>query len=280
MLSYLHDHLEELQIWCAIFLNDYGRYLWFAGLMFLVIGFWKSKAWSHRKIRPNRPKNSQIWREIRYSTYASAIFATFGFLMVIGEQYGFVKIYTDISTFGWVYFGVSLTVMIIVHDAYFYWTHRLLHHPALFRYAHVTHHRSHSPTPWTAYAFDPIEAAINGAFVFLFVCVMPAHPAAIFLFMTHMIARNVLGHCGYELMPKGMLRHPVFKWLTSVTHHDLHHASSRYNFGLYFSYWDKWMGTEHPEYQVRFEKITQQPLTAKQAVNDPHAETAIKRSAQ
>ncbi|MEO8115092.1 MAG: hypothetical protein ABI655_11960, partial [Phenylobacterium sp.] len=26
----------------------------------------------------------------------------------------------------------------------------------------------------------------------------------------------------------------------------------RWNFGLYFSWWDRWMGTEHPEYLARF----------------------------
>jgi sterol desaturase/sphingolipid hydroxylase (fatty acid hydroxylase superfamily) len=31
-------------------------------------------------------------------------------------------------------------------DAYFYGTHRLMHHPCLVRYFHRTHHRSVTPT--------------------------------------------------------------------------------------------------------------------------------------
>src|SRR5215469_6146336 len=33
---------------------------------------------------------------------------------------------------------------------------------------------------------------------------------------------------------------------------DLHHQSFRSNFGLYFTWWDKLMGTEHPEYGKTF----------------------------
>ena len=47
---------------------------------------------------------------------------------------------------------------------------------------------------------------------------------------------------------------PRFDWLTTVTHHDLHHSESRWNFGLYFTWWDRWMGTEHPRYKEEFRK--------------------------
>jgi sterol desaturase/sphingolipid hydroxylase (fatty acid hydroxylase superfamily) len=50
-----------------------------------------------------------------------------------------------------------------------------------------------------------------------------------------------------------MARSRWFGWITGVTHHDLHHQDARWNFGLYFTWWDRWMGTEHPEYVQRFE---------------------------
>lgn len=36
-----------------------------------------------------------------------------------------------------------------------------------------------------------------------------------------------------------------------VTHHDMHHASGNSNFGLYFTWWDRMMGTEHPQYLAK-----------------------------
>jgi Delta7-sterol 5-desaturase len=62
----------------------------------------------------------------------------------------------------------------------------------------------------------------------------------------------VIGHSGYEIFPARADGRPLFDWMTTVTHHDLHHAQAGWNFGLYFTWWDRWMGTEHPEYYERF----------------------------
>jgi Delta7-sterol 5-desaturase len=49
----------------------------------------------------------------------------------------------------------------------------------------------------------------------------------------------------------------VLKWISTTTHHDLHHAGSfNHNFGFYFTWWDKMMGTEHPDYVATFDRVT------------------------
>ncbi|MBI5277215.1 MAG: sterol desaturase family protein [Burkholderiales bacterium] len=45
------------------------------------------------------------------------------------------------------------------------------------------------------------------------------------------------------------------RWLTTTLHHEMHHAYGRHNFGLYFTWWDRWCGTEHPEYRARLAKL-------------------------
>ena len=47
------------------------------------------------------------------------------------------------------------------------------------------------------------------------------------LFIFHQIARNTLGHTGYEIMPARATAGRLFDWITSVTHHDLHHDRGR-----------------------------------------------------
>jgi sterol desaturase/sphingolipid hydroxylase (fatty acid hydroxylase superfamily) len=145
--------------------------------------------------------------------------------------------------------------MVVVHDTYFYWTHRAMHHPRLFRWFHRTHHKSHTPTPWTTYAFDAPEAIVMVAFVPLWVALFPMHQFAIFIFMTWQIARNALGHAGVELSPVSGNPSRLFGWLNTTMHHDLHHQNAHFNYGLYFSWWDRFMSTEHPEYQVRVAEI-------------------------
>ncbi len=138
------------------------------------------------------------------------------------------------------------------HDAWFYWSHRLICHRRLFRRVHRLHHKSQNPSPWAAYAFDVGEAFLNAAYLPLVLTILPASHLAAFLFMAHMILRNAIGHCGYELFPARRDGRPLIDWLTTTTHHDLHHADLRWNFGLYFTFWDRLMGTEHPDYHARF----------------------------
>ena len=56
---------------------------------------------------------------------------------------------------------------------------------------------------------------------------------------------------------RGMADHAIFGLLTTTTHHDLHHSGGyRYNYGLYFTWWDRMMGTEHPRYRQVFREVT------------------------
>ena len=55
--------------------------------------------------------------------------------------------------------GIGLLIAIVIaHDAYFYWAHRTMHHPRLFKTFHRFHHRTITPTPWAAYSFAVPEA--------------------------------------------------------------------------------------------------------------------------
>lgn len=83
----------------------------------------------------------------------------------------------------------------------------------------------------------------------LWLSLVPMHALGLFLFMAFMIVRNVMGHAGVELMPRALADSRWFGWINATTHHDLHHSSFHYNYGLYFTWWDRMMGTEHPRYR-------------------------------
>ena len=96
---------------------------------------------------------------------------------------------------------------------------------------------------------------MQAVFLTLILLVLPVHPLAIFVFLAHMIVRNVLGHAGVELMPRAWLAGWWGRWLTTTLHHDLHHAQGRHNYGLYFTWRDRIGGTEHPEYRERLGRL-------------------------
>ncbi|MBO6505343.1 MAG: sterol desaturase family protein [Kordiimonadaceae bacterium] len=263
--------LDQLTAWAGEMLPrypgwftfDFGRYLIGAGSVYLIVNVLLARKLKNRKIRSKTPGFRQIRREFKSSAFAAATFSASGFLIDLGIRSGVMTIYGAEGGYGTAYFIGSLLLMILAQDAYFYWTHRLLHLPQAFRRGHSEHHKSINPTPWTAYSFNIPEAAIHAAFVPLFLLFLPMHGFAIFLFLTHMIIRNAVGHSGYELFPRWWALHPILGHITMVTHHDIHHSSGNSNFGLYFTWWDRLMGTEHPEY---LSKATGNPAAARKSM--------------
>lgn len=239
-----------------ILLTDFLRYLIGAGGVYLLVNTLLSDRLSGRKIRRETADSAQMRREFLASMRSVLVFTISGLLVALEIFMGWSRFYADPAELGWVWFFASLIILIVAHDAWFYWTHRLIHHPRLFRRFHRLHHKSHNPTPWTAYAFDTGEAAINALFMPVMVLILPMSFLASFLWAAHMIIRNAIGHSGYELFPANRRGRPMFGWMTTVTHHDLHHAQAGWNYGLYFSWWDRWMGTEHPDYLEHFARAS------------------------
>jgi len=242
--------MSTLHTWIFMLAFDGGRYVIAAGAAFLVFWVWRRERFSTRLVRGEWAPASAIRREILYSISTAAIFASVGTLIFYGTRAGILRLYT--GAFGWAYFLFSIAALIVLQDAYFYWTHRAMHHPALFRRIHRVHHLSHNPSPWAAYAFAPAEALVHALFVPLCLLVMPVHQYALFAFLTFMILRNVLGHLGIELFPAWFVHRKISRWSTTTTHHGLHHARVRTNFGLYFTWWDRAMGTTDPTYEAAF----------------------------
>jgi sterol desaturase/sphingolipid hydroxylase (fatty acid hydroxylase superfamily) len=212
-------------------------------------------AMRHRRISRHQVTRWQIPREIAYSIRSIAIFGLVAAGIFLAAVSGVpIQLYRPIDKYGWAYFVLSIALMIALHDTYFYWTHRLMHHRRLFRLFHYTHHRSVSPTPWAAYSFSTLEAAVQGGIGPLILFTIPCHGAAFGLFMLWQISFNVFGHCGYEIYPRSFVRSPAGWVMNSITHHVQHHEKPRGNFGLYFNVWDRLMGTNHRDYEERFEQ--------------------------
>ncbi len=235
----------------------YLRYLLFAGLAFYLFYRWRSSPWSRRKIQPQQPAKRMLLQELLHSLSTAFAFATIGLVIYGMGQLGWTKIYNAIDQYGYSYFIISILMTLFIHDTYFYWLHRALHHPRLFRRVHRIHHQSFNPTPLAAFSFHPVESILEIGFLPLWIVLVPIHPAALLVFASLSLLWNVIGHLGYEIFPKGFVRHPVGRWFNTSTHHNMHHARGKSNYGLYFNFWDTWMSTNHPEYRATFEAIHQ-----------------------
>ncbi len=241
-----------------VFYFDLGRYLIAAGVMTLVL--WVGGRWLevYRIQQGRRAGIADYRREVLSSLRTVFVFGVTTLSTLAMKQLGLVRF--SLGGFEWGMLAVQTVAMIIAHDAYFYWMHRTIHHKRLFRTWHLHHHKSKTPTPWAAYSFAAPEAVVEAAFVplYLFAASMMGIEVigfSVFLFLWHMIFRNCIGHCGVEIYPKGWVDNPLTGWWNTVTHHDLHHSAGTYNFGLYFTWWDRWMGTEHPRYRETFRAV-------------------------
>ena len=238
--------------WLMGFGEDMVRYIIAAPLTWLVLCVICAPLLKSHKIRPDSPPAMQLVIEFLCLVRSVAVFSTVSLLSILLWKAGLLWGGEWRENAGPLWIVVSFVITVIAHDAYFYWAHRIMHHPRLFRTFHRRHHRSHNPTPFTAYSFDLAEAAVMASFTVIWELIVPVSWVGFTAFLIHQIARNVIGHSGYELFPARKDGKPLFDWMTTVTHHDLHHSQAGYNYGLYFTWWDRWMGTEHPRYHARF----------------------------
>lgn len=229
--------------WLIISSFVFLRYLLSAGFIYLIFYVWLKKRFETLKIQPKAPEQQQIFREMRFSFYTALIFAAMATLMYIFRQFGYTKHYFEIETYGWGYFIFSIFFLVILHDTYFYWIHRLMHHPKLFRQLHFVHHQSFNPNPMTALSFHPLEALLEFGIVPLIVFIIPVHPLALLFLANWSLFFNLIGHLGYEIFPTTFFSHWFWKWFNTSTYHNVHHLKGHSNYGLYFTFWDRIMGT-------------------------------------
>lgn len=210
-----------------------------------------------RKVLQRGPDAGQVRREVLWSLASVLVYGVVGAATVAAARAGWTRMYWSVAERGWVWFVASFAVVVLVHDAWFYWTHRAMHHPRLFRVFHRTHHLSTNPTAWAAYAFSPWEAAVQAGIFPLVAFTLPVHPLAFLAFMVWQVGFNVLGHQGYELYPRSFLADGRGRTFNTTTHHALHHERFTGNYSLYFQHWDRWCGTNLPEYRARFEEVVE-----------------------
>ena len=219
-------------------------YLLPAGLAYGYFYHWNWQRWETLKVQKKKtPSRQVIYRDVSWSLISVVVFAVLATILYYLVKNGHGLMYFAIADYGWIYLVFSLLLAFLIHDFYFYWIHRVMHHPLIFSSVHLVHHKTTAPSPWTIYAFQPAEAVLQFSILYLLVFLLPIHPLTLCGFVVYNVVANVGGHCGFEFTPPKNSRHWLLRYLNTVTHHDLHHAECQCNFSQYFNYLDRWMGT-------------------------------------
>jgi Delta7-sterol 5-desaturase len=193
-----------------------------------------------------------IRQDIKLSILSSVIFALGAASVMLAYKSGITQLYADIEHYPLWYLGVSYIIVIIMQDTYFYFLHRLFHHPLLFRWWHQGHHQSNYPTPWTSFAFDPLEAVAQLLFLVGIAFVLPLHFITVIALLSTMTVWAVVNHLGVDRLPTNFPHHWCGRWFTGPAHHAIHHRQYNFHYGLYFTFWDRQLGTQAPKYNQEF----------------------------
>jgi lathosterol oxidase len=251
--------MEQFTDWFVkVFNVSAARYFVLAGIPFLLFYYFMPRQFQQKKIQQRNAVRRDFLREIAYSLGSTLVFTVIAVLVLYTPLRQYSLVYDQLSDFpGW-YIVVSLLAALAIHDTYFYWTHRLLHHPRIFRHVHLVHHKSTNPSPWASYSFHFLEAIVEGLIIVVITFALPLHPVTIILFTVTGFIINVYGHLGYEIMPRWLRQTILFQIINTSVHHNLHHRQFNGNYGLYFRFWDRLMGTEHPGYVREYDRIDNQ----------------------
>jgi len=156
-----------------------------------------------------------------------------------------------------VWFGMSMTakcpdfatvalhlgVALLVNDAGFYWTHRLLHLPALYARFHKQHHMFKDTIGMSAEFAHPVEDLLSNTLpTILGPLLLGSHPLTFWLWVALRIVHTVDVHSGYNF-PFGVYR-VAGRWLNGSDRHNYHHTHNLGNYGATLRFWDWIMGTD------------------------------------
>jgi sterol desaturase/sphingolipid hydroxylase (fatty acid hydroxylase superfamily) len=229
-----------------------ARYVLLAGAGFALVQVWRPAWVAKRVIAKETATRAQARREVALSFASMVVFALVAMGVALLSREGAIHLCPSLSCHGVWWSVMAIPLMLVVHDTWFYWTHRLLHTRPLFGVFHKAHHLSRDPTPLSSFSFHPLEALVEAAFVPLMLLALPIPRASLFAFQTIAFLMNVNGHLGVELLPARFAKTVFFRFFNTTTHHHQHHRVFTANYGLYFNWWDRLCGTNHAEYETTF----------------------------
>ncbi len=139
-----------------------------------------------------------------------------------------------------VWFVLALILLPIWSAFHFYWVHRLLHVPFLYKRVHALHHRNVNIGPWSGLSMHPVEHLLYHSMLLIHF-IVPLHPIHLIMGVIYNGPGAAMTHAGYEdLLVKDKRRLAL-----GTFYHQLHHRYYECNYGNQEMPWDRWFGTFH-----------------------------------
>jgi len=143
----------------------------------------------------------------------------------------------SIFTFMW-----QIPFFFVANDALFYWVHRALHHPLIYKHIHKQHHMFKQPIGIATEYAHPVEAVFaNEIPTLIGPLLLGAHPAVFWAYLVLRMWETIDSHSGFRFpwSPWNMIPFAV----GGSEFHDFHHSVNIGNYGM-LRFWDWATGTD------------------------------------
>lgn len=198
-------------------------------------------------------QKSKIQTAVREKDQPKKIYwvITLGFNHLFLQLPGLYGIYFPYKTAGIQFSGplpsystilLQMIVYVILDDFLFYWTHRLLHIPFMYKYIHKPHHSFKRSNAFAGEYFHPIDYLLSGTLpIVLATFVIRPHILVIWTWLALRIWEACDGHSGLDLI---FVPFRYFPFRPGAQVHDFHHSQNVGNYGSMTSMWDWLCGTD------------------------------------
>lgn len=186
----------------------------------------------------------QVRLEILYTVKSVPLMSIPTVALFFIEVRGYSKLYDAVpnSLSDWCNILLSVVSFIVFTDACIYWIHRFLHHKLIYKYIHKDHHRWKVPTPFASHAFHPLDGFLQSCPYHIYPFLFPLHKWTYLCLFVFVNIWTVSIHDGDYRVPL-----PLEPFINGSAHHTDHHLFYNYNYGQFFTLWDRIGGSfRHP----------------------------------
>ncbi len=173
------------------------------------------------------------------------------------DAYSYMGMKTDYASWQgvtWMTVVRDLLISLALNDTGFYWAHRALHTPWLYKNIHKQHHQFKQPVASAAEWAHPVEDVLGNMCPTLIGCfLMGSHMYVTLFWLWLRLWKSMDAHCGYSLPPPLSIWHGLPGMLGSDMH-DFHHESKEGMnscFGAMTTFWDSFCGTDKAFYTTK-----------------------------